>query len=180
MLTPKISVTPPVTAAPAKVGYHPVNTSWRYIGSFYNDASSNVVEFDEPSPGTYILRWRQDPIFEVNVGTAISTTYAPISLAGRVPATARQVLISSWIRGDSFYPNYVPTALIGESVTAKPGLCFNAGNNDVEAAAPNHGGNGVTEFWLPVNGGAPSIGYGMGPGLELALNHYVYPKGYRE
>lgn len=103
-LVPHLSATAPVMpGAGGKVGYHPTQTAWRFVGDLrkpatgacFNDASSNLVDFrsgDQWSLAAKIpAAWLQTP---ANPGTG---TYAALDLSAAVPTIAREVLVRLWL-----------------------------------------------------------------------------------
>lgn len=98
-LTPRISSVPPATTE--KVGYHPPpNTTWRYVGTFFNNAASSIRHFQARRSGSGWEYQFTDDIPAANVGTAARATFEAIELGmptpplvPLVPKTATEVLV---------------------------------------------------------------------------------------
>lgn len=107
-LVPHLSATAPVRdPASGKVGYHPTNTSWRYIGAVYNDASSNFVKFKHMRKGEIHLAMVTTGS-EFRLTAAPGAAFASQAAGGFFPVTARmfrfQVVMTPGTTGDpAFY-----------------------------------------------------------------------------
>ena len=142
-IVPHISATAPVLpGAGGKVGYHPTNTTWRWLGSMdptlgavYNDNSSNLAPFvtrrDEwklrdgrPPGGTHTL----------SLSAPAGTTYEAISLAGKVPPCAVEALVFiSTVgtgTGGTGYLHFGSGHLIGLTSGTNPGSVVDGGTID--------------------------------------------------
>ena len=113
VMTPRISVTPPVVNPSLKMGYHPTQTSWRCVGSFFNDASSNVLPFR--TNGRWLRFTEKDAAHFYNPGS-LTSPKAWTSQALTIPIGARAVQIQAFLDGNDNY------------------LCF--GSSDVVQALP--------------------------------------------
>lgn len=94
VLTPKISATAPESNPSLKVGYHPTNTTWRYVAAFRNNSSSNILAFKSHAQrvGGMEVVLRNSRVGEINVGTTRGhTTYQQIDFSTMLPASAKEV-----------------------------------------------------------------------------------------
>jgi len=81
----KISATAPSDPTYDGAKYHPTNASWRFLGSFLNDSSSNIKKFHR-----YGMKvWWDVSVKELNNGT--STAWADVDCSATVPSTALYV-----------------------------------------------------------------------------------------
>jgi len=78
----KISATAPSRPTYDGAKYHPTNTSWRFLGSFYNDGSGNIKEFYRYEGKV----WWNDIVTVLFSGNA--TTWTVVNCATAVPQTA--------------------------------------------------------------------------------------------
>lgn len=126
-LVPHISASPPVLpgSVSGKVGYHPVNTNWRFLapmdnpaeGVLYNDGSSNLVPWTEVG-SEWHLRDAPPSAFSQSLGTGQPTVYTAIALAGLFPAVASEVLVVVSAGGRTAVFDFGSGALIGQTVSS--------------------------------------------------------------
>jgi hypothetical protein len=155
VLIPRISVTPPESNPALKVGYHPSNTTWRYVAAFRNDNGSDIYPFkaQQYRPGAFEVVLRKDRIVVQGLGTTRGhTTYQVIDLVNFLPATAKEVLIRWRAQLDDTLGAFAPGEEIGSTIIGDSGLIFGhqtAGGTRLQNAL----------FWVPVDS-LRRIGYG--------------------
>jgi hypothetical protein len=90
--TAKISATVPSTTT-GRAKYHPSHSDWRFVGTFYNNSSSDISRFEVRDDTVYL-----DKGYNL-VGGGTATSYTSLSLSSYVPniAVAKEVLISMFI-----------------------------------------------------------------------------------
>jgi len=175
-LVPKISATGPVMdAASGKVGYHPTNTTWRCIGSFYNNASSNIMPFDRHSDGWVVYRAATagTPFTEDLGNPDTQTTYTTKSLSGAIPATARAVRLQVRLAEDDAITHYGHESLSGLTVSSNKSV------NKLNAQTANNHGSDTAQFDIAVDS-TPSFAWGIEAAGGNYQAHESVVVGYRE
>ncbi|MEX2205535.1 MAG: hypothetical protein WEF50_04830 [Myxococcota bacterium] len=171
VLTPVISIQPPLRADGTKIGYHSTISDARFVQAFYNDNQSNIVPFDETTAREVLLRSTAAgtlaSFFVDSVGGATSNTaYTVRSLGARVPPGARAVRLLAWGAATRNHFYYARASLVGSSPSTFPAVnrlpIRDAGD------ASNHTGSLLFELslsdpsspsyaWATVNIGGQSI-----------------------
>ena len=172
-LVAHISATAPVLDPTLKVGYHPGtgngSTTWRCVGAFFNDDSSNIVPF--VTDGTWI-RWKKggtnSPDRVHALGTTIPTAWTSLLLP-EVPDGATAVQLEAHCTCDdtiyAFGDSGAAVALPA-SVPLKPDP-FNATGFDDVLATLGGEVSGVDANWfrnfiIPIaDPTAPAIKWGL-------------------
>lgn len=93
VLTPKISATAPESNPSLKVGYHPTNTTWRYVGAFRNSGLSDIYPFKAHAyrVGGFEHILRDNQVGQITLGTTRGhTTYQALDLSTMLPATCKE------------------------------------------------------------------------------------------
>jgi len=140
-LVKKLAATAPVVdPSLGKVGYHPTNTTWRYVGAVYNDASSNFTYFKQAEMGEI---WMPRTLVTT---TEPGASFTALSLAAFIPATASHARVVSefmatnsntFIRHDfALDPEAATPSLIGISHTGAGGGSSNHRGRSLWILAP--------------------------------------------
>lgn len=191
-LVPHISATAPVLPGGAgKVGYHPTNTGWRYLGSLaapalgaiYNDASQNVMRWNAVGdewtlaagiPSTWVL---------TPANPALGGNFAAVSLASIVPPCAREALIraravASDNSGTHIY--FGAGALIGSAVVAT-GTELKTTAQGVDSSGDAAGaGAAMGTFWMGLDASRQiAIGRALGAPAANPLGIQIAVIGWR-
>ena len=184
-----ISATPPESNPASKLGYHPGtgsgSTTWRYVGAFFNDASSNVMPFHCSGQGgiginAAIGQYTYDDgptlgTFHFSPGTtggAAPRAYASVALTNACPESAREVLclVSIQAAGTMNKAHYTDNGGLPKTTDDEMGqFALNKGTNSINTA--------VNQFWIKLDD--PST-----PGVAWAIEaatgaHELWVVGWR-
>jgi len=180
-LAPHISKTPPVFSG-GKVGYHPGtgtgSTTWKCVGSFWNDASSHVAEFFTSAGWHLFSENGSDQLH--TLGTSTPTAWTAQNL--NVPQGATAVKLASLIRSSAAQAVYgLGNATATLPSDAGPKYYDDGGMGDVfVATGPGANANEGTslEFTLPIDDVAdPEVRWGI-VGTGSVTKHILKINGY--
>lgn len=102
VLTPHLSHTAPDLPGGTKPGYHPTNTSWRCVGTCWNDSALNIVPF-VTSGGWHMFRELvPNHVHALSLAHPLGWT----SLALNIPKGAREVRLTNIVHADDVYCVY--------------------------------------------------------------------------
>lgn len=130
-IVPHVSATAPVMpgAGSGKVGYHPTQTAWRFLGSvdptigvFFNDASSNIVPFVANTEG---WQWRDlTPATHIDFPMAApaGANWQAVDLSTLLPAIAREALVQVSLQGDDCSVDFAGGSRIGNAIGSTTGV----------------------------------------------------------
>lgn len=186
VLTPHISATAPETSA-NKVGYHPTNTTWRYVGAFRNNASSNIDPFDALGNQVFFRTNESERVH--TLGSAIVAT-AWTSQAVVLPKTASSMILNAQIAIDDLAFVYGRSDAIGTLPASGNAFYADSGMEGVlmtmggESGTSGSPSNDAAQFVIPVadkdspafrwgivvRAGAPANGY-----HQIAVRGYYDP-----
>ena len=168
-MIPRISATGPEMDPANKVGYHPANTGWRFVGAFRNDASQNIIPFDVDRDGFHRYRRRiEDAIQFFSLSTTVPTNFTLIDLdtPGALPSHAREVLVSAFVQCDGDEVHFAHESLSGLAVTSNPGLivitALTGGGTPGDVSA------NTAVFVIPVDA-TPQIAWGRDSAISVDL-----------
>lgn len=178
VLTPKVSATAPSMTPPAKVGYHPTNTGWRFVQAFRNDASSNIIPFDTDANGRIVYRRRaEDAVQVISLAATAPTTYQLVSLATVLPATATAALLIFEASADGALICLGHRSLSGLTASTNKGARLLLATNNGTANSPT--ANSL-EFLFPVDA-TPNLAWGRDTTaiLETETEYTIYVVGWK-